>query len=68
MSKKEWVDLEKKTMKEYRKGLVHKARPMPIYNFFIPQPSSKILTSPKSPNIAKQKSRPEELKTPRVII
>jgi len=49
MAQKEWAEIEEKTLKDYRKTLVHKARPMPTYNFFVPHPSSKKLTSPKSP-------------------
>ena len=48
----EWEKMEKEALKKYRKSLVHKARPMPAYKFFIPKPNLKPLTIPKSPNLA----------------
>ena len=53
MIKSELDKSERRIVKEYRKTLVHKARPMPQYNFFVPQPSSKLLTIPRSPNFIK---------------
>jgi len=48
--------VERRVIKEYRKTLVHKARPMPQYKFFIPKPSSRPLTIPRSPNFPKPKN------------
>jgi len=53
MTKSEWEKTERRIVKEYRKTLVHKARPMPQYKFFVPQPSLKMLTIPRSPNFIK---------------
>ena len=43
--------IEKQVLKTYRQSLVHKARPMPSYKFFIPKRNLKPLTVPLSPNL-----------------
>ena len=54
----EWKKMEKQALKMYRQGLVHKARPMPAYKFFVPKLNLKPLTIPRSPNLAgKRKQR-----------
>ena len=47
--------MEKEALRKYRKSLVHKARPMPAYKFFVPKPNLKPLTVPRSPNLAGKK-------------
>lgn len=47
--------MERQTLKTYRQSLVHKARPMPVYKFFVPQLDLKQITIPKSPNFAWKK-------------
>ena len=49
-------ELEKQILITYRQSLVHKARPMPSYKFFVPKRNLKPLTVPLSPNLtAKRK-------------
>ena len=57
MSHDEWQRLEKQTMARYRQSLVHKARPMPDYKFFVPKRNLKPLTTPISPNLPGKKIR-----------
>lgn len=57
MSRSEWEKLERQTLKSYRQGLIHKARPMPTYKFFVPKPNLKPLTIPKSPSFIGKKRK-----------
>lgn len=57
VSRSEWEKMEREMLAKYRRSLVHKARPMPIYKFFVPKPNLKPLTIPKSPNFSSKKIR-----------
>ena len=53
----ELENIEKRILKKYRQSLVHKARPMPAYKFFVPKLNLKPLTVPESPNLTEKRRR-----------